>query len=213
MKEPISLHFGIWNYRFWTATIFSSFDYDDYIAYDHDFYLVDETIEIDEQSGEEIQIFVFHWNNPYPDAVEVDSYWRASRAFGITSLTFGSILVLNRFYFFLACPKKNRIPGISEMIGSFACSLFQGMSLLIFKSDACDDNYMLKGVKKYFSEKCDWGAGANCAIAAAVFWFLAAICSHPYEATKIHQDLPDEEEGDAEEAPQNEVLPSIALSA
>lgn len=132
-----------------------------------------------------VSIFVFETSEYYPDNVAVDSNWKAARAFATLVLIIGGILVLNRLYILFVFPDK-RIPTIIEVVGYLCCSLFQGLSLLFLKSDACNDNFLMKGLGVYFSDTCSMGVGAKCVIAASVFWFLAAVHSHPAEAMQVH---------------------------
>ena len=66
-------------------------------------------------------------------------------------------------------------------------ALFQGLSLLLLNSALCNDNTLIAKLQEdaanlgnsglEFSDSCSISTGANCTIAAMVFWVVAAITS------------------------------------
>ena len=66
-------------------------------------------------------------------------------------------------------------------------ALFQGLSLLLLNSTLCNDNTLIAQLQQdaanlgnnglEFSDTCSISTGANCTIAAMVFWVVAAVTS------------------------------------
>ena len=66
-------------------------------------------------------------------------------------------------------------------------ALFQGLSLLLLNSALCNDNTLIAQLQQdaanlgnnglEFSDTCSISTGANCTIAAMVFWLVAAVTS------------------------------------
>jgi hypothetical protein len=108
---------------------------------------------------------------------EFDTKFNSARAFAITAN------VLGAFAFFTlmlssCCPlTQERLKGLSFYF--FMACLFQGLSLLIFKSDICKPAFF----EQYFpnqdldeivsSVTCSLGRGSKLAISATVFYFVA----------------------------------------
>ena len=64
----------------------------------------------------------------------------------------------------------------------FIITLFQGLTLLIFKSDACLNNSVLNYIEgrfdddpQLYSSECAWDDGSYANIASIVLWFLTAV--------------------------------------
>ena len=114
----------------------------------------------------------------YPDGVEEDSYWQTAKAFSIIAPIWG---VFSWCTILLA--GKN--PTMAKVIGLLLmlATLFQGLTLLIFKSDLCDassnqlfeEKYPLRQASGLLTteDRCDIGRSAAVSIAATCLWFLA----------------------------------------
>eukprot|EP00544_Gedaniella_sp_CCMP2646_P003922 CAMPEP_0202480160 /NCGR_PEP_ID=MMETSP1361-20130828/260_1 /ASSEMBLY_ACC=CAM_ASM_000849 /TAXON_ID=210615 /ORGANISM="Staurosira complex sp., Strain CCMP2646" /LENGTH=190 /DNA_ID=CAMNT_0049107573 /DNA_START=66 /DNA_END=638 /DNA_ORIENTATION=+ len=91
-----------------------------------------------------------------------DSKFEASRALGTTTMALGFCVWL--FYLFAGCcrfgPLTFRIVGFF----CFCCCIFQSLVFLVKKSEVCEGG-------------CGLDTGGNCAIAAAVLWFVSSSMS------------------------------------
>ena len=65
-------------------------------------------------------------------------------------------------------------------------ALFQGLSLLVLNSVLCNNNTLVAQLEEeaanlgnslVFSDTCSISTGANCAIAAMIFWLVSAVTS------------------------------------
>lgn len=111
-----------------------------------------------------------------------DAYWQAAKAFGIIAPIWG---------FFSWCtillardnPTMAKVTGLLLML----TTLFQGLTLLVFKSDLCDARenqlFTLYAPVRQASgilttdDRCDIGRSAGVSIAATCLWFIAGAIS------------------------------------
>mmetsp|Transcript_9315 Transcript_9315/g.16536 ORF Transcript_9315/g.16536 Transcript_9315/m.16536 type:complete len:223 (+) Transcript_9315:55-723(+) len=154
--RPVTIQFGIWSYQFWTVAT---------------------------SVGGSI---IFETCHRYPSDMEVDSYLRSARAFSTLALLFGGVFLFSNLIASCISPlrKTSHLEGSAFLL---AC-LFQGLSLLLLNSVICKDNTLVEQLLNDvvglgnqgmdFSDTCSVSTGANCTIAAIVFWFLAALTSH-----------------------------------
>ena len=148
-EDPVSLYFGIWYYQGWSVVN----------SYTQGTIVLETCLN-------------------YPDSgVNVDSKWRAARAFSIIALVVSGVVT---FWALLACcfypsKKSYQIGGMIYLL----CCLFQGLTLLFLDSSACHNNSLMAEMKDSisFQSSCSMAAGANCAIAGTVLFFLAAIAA------------------------------------
>ena len=105
-----------------------------------------------------------------------DTKFNSARACGITGTFFGAMAWFS-LMFSSCCPmSQQRLKGLS--IYFFIATLFQGLSLLMFKSSACEPGFF----SVYFPDadvssvvadvSCSLGTGANMAVAATVLYFV-----------------------------------------
>mmetsp|Transcript_15814 Transcript_15814/g.26989 ORF Transcript_15814/g.26989 Transcript_15814/m.26989 type:complete len:224 (+) Transcript_15814:39-710(+) len=154
-SQPITVHFGIWSYQFWTVAT---------------------------STGGSV---IFETCHRYPGDVEVDGSWKAARAFSTLTLIFGGVFLLINLIASCIHPTRNTSP--LESTAFLLASIFQGLSLLLLNSSLCKNNAILYTLQSdmsklgnpaiEFPETCSLSMGANCAIAAIVFWALAACMS------------------------------------
>lgn len=153
--EPVTVKFGIWSYQFWTVAT---------------------------SVGGSV---VFETCHRYPSNVDIDSTWRASRAFTTLALIVGGVFL---FYNLIsACVSPLRKTSPVEAPAYLLACFFQGMSLLLLNSSICTDNSLIKTLQLQvaqlgttgleFPETCSMSTGANCTIAAIIFWALSALTS------------------------------------
>ncbi|KAL7542090.1 hypothetical protein ACHAXR_011510, partial [Thalassiosira sp. AJA248-18] len=154
--EPVTVRFGIWSYQFWTIAT---------------------------SVGGSV---IFETCHRYPADVTVDSNWKAARAFSTLALLFGGVYLFANLI--AGCLAPVRRVSRLEAPAFLCASLCQGLSLLLLNSAICNDNSLIKKLQSDaaslgnmgmdFQDTCSIATGANCAIAAAVFWFLAGLMSH-----------------------------------
>jgi len=116
----------------------------------------------------------------YPDGVNIDSKWRSARAFSTMTLIIGGVVTFWALLAGCLYPSKQtyKAGGMIYML----CCLFSGLSLLLLDSNACNSvmttlQDQTQDVNLTFPSSCAMAAGAKCAIAATVMWFVAAIAA------------------------------------
>lgn len=112
----------------------------------------------------------------YDDDVEKDATWKAAQAFSIMAPIWGVLA----FVPMMVSPNTTKITGLLLLV---AC-LFQGLTLLILKSELCDayENPLfgqfpvLQATGVLTTEdKCTLGRSAIVSICATCLWFLAGL--------------------------------------
>lgn len=154
-NEPVTVKFGIWSYQFWTVAT---------------------------SVGGSV---IFETCHSYPSDVAVDGNWKAARAFSTLTLIIGGGFLLRNLI--TGCVAPLRRASQSEPPAFLLAAIFQGLSLLLLNSTLCTNNQLLVRLQSEaekignadmdFPDTCSVSVGANCAIAAVVFWFLAALTS------------------------------------
>ena len=118
----------------------------------------------------------------YPDYIELDSKWKAARAFSILTLTFAVSVVILNIASSCGDPDKPSKRWLEAPL-LLLTTLCQGLSLLLLSSDACLDNQMVQNVSIVdsplrdvtFQETCSIGTGTKCLISATVFYFFSSV--------------------------------------
>jgi hypothetical protein len=117
----------------------------------------------------------------YPSLLNIDSSWKAARAFSVVALILGCVVTLTLVV--LSCISSDftkRSWSLLVVLCLVILPLFQGLTFLILQSNACRDNAVvtsigiLQGVSSY-SDECDWDAGSSANVAAVVLWFAAGM--------------------------------------
>lgn len=132
--------------------------------------------------GSEGEVYVFEtcWN--YPEGTVYDTNWKSAKAFNTMALIIGGIVSCVTLFAACSAPSKKifQIAGMSNMV----CCLFTGLSLLLLKSNACNNNLSVKtfelalpALDLTFPDTCTMGVGAKTTISATVLWFVAAIAA------------------------------------
>jgi hypothetical protein len=94
--------------------------------------------------------------------ISVGNPFHAARALGIVAIITGMVVVV--LYAVAVCIRvPNTLFAGLGVISILTC-LFQGLVLLVFKSDVCDFG-------------CSLDTGGKCAVAATVFWFVTGVSS------------------------------------
>jgi hypothetical protein len=178
VPESISLHFGLFSYQTWTVL----------------------------SSLQGAVIFQGCWR--YPDYVEIDSEWKAARAFAIIALIFGfAFLFLEMFAACQGSTRGGKRVAPSSGTGFLFCSLSSGLTLLFLGSDICKENTLTESLEAVFPNinmdvaKCGISTGANCTIAATILWFLAGIAS--CHAMKVENEIDTKNAGNGLQEPLN----------
>mmetsp|Transcript_24847 Transcript_24847/g.42571 ORF Transcript_24847/g.42571 Transcript_24847/m.42571 type:complete len:262 (-) Transcript_24847:341-1126(-) len=156
-NDTPALYFGIWYYQFWTV----------------------------QQNNIQGTVILETCEN-YPDGMMyMDAKWKSARAFSALALIIGGVVTFWTILAWCLYPSKRTLQmgGILYML---VC-LFQGLTLLFLDSNACHNNTLMKNIQENdnednganvtYSSSCSMAAGARCAIAATVFWFLAAVAA------------------------------------
>lgn len=118
----------------------------------------------------------------YPDGTNYDSQWRSAMAFSVMVLIIGGVTT---FWALLAgCLYPSRAAYKTGCLIYLLCCLFQGLTLLMLDSNACNNNSLIAGLQEQlpnsslsFQSSCSMAAGAKCSIAATVLWFVAAVAA------------------------------------
>lgn len=163
-SEPISLQFGIWYYQFWSL-VYSA-------------------------SG----TFVFESCHGYPDSIELDSSWKAARAFSI--LAFISAIIVLIAACMSLCGSNPGKSYVWEAPVYAMTAFFQGLTLLLLNSNACNGNTMVQSLDPSlsnvtFPDTCSMDTGAKLSISATVFFFASSVAS--FLAHKAEKAVMEEE--------------------
>mmetsp|Transcript_28271 Transcript_28271/g.60246 ORF Transcript_28271/g.60246 Transcript_28271/m.60246 type:complete len:286 (+) Transcript_28271:85-942(+) len=122
--------------------------------------------------------------------VEIDSAWKAARAFGILALVIGGVNVLHSYW--QACrSNENKLSGATQAQISGAifivASFYQGLTLFFLRSYVCTSGgenkfqeqlgVFLQPAEIIYDETCTLSTGANMGIASTICWFAAGMFS------------------------------------
>ena len=101
------------------------------------------------------------------------------------AIIFGGVAVFTNLI--SACVSPLRKTSKWEAPAFFLAALFQGLSLLVLNSVLCNNNTLVAQLEEEaanlgnrglaFPDNCSISTGANCAIAAIVFWLVSAVTS------------------------------------
>ncbi|KAL9188860.1 hypothetical protein ACHAXT_011350 [Thalassiosira profunda] len=169
--DPPSLQFGMWRWQ--SYTVATNFD----------------------------GTFIFESCVGYPEYQDVDATWKTAQAFSIMTFIMGFIVLI--FSCVFACTIDAEAENVSKQMWVpvlyLVTGLFQGLSLLLLSSNACNDNLVVKRADAEslatFPDTCSLNTGANLIISATVFWFCAAFAA--IGARKIEGSMEDDGEEDA----------------
>mmetsp|Transcript_14022 Transcript_14022/g.38752 ORF Transcript_14022/g.38752 Transcript_14022/m.38752 type:complete len:261 (+) Transcript_14022:91-873(+) len=120
-------------------------------------------------------------NNP-----DIDSKWTAVRAFTIITVVLGALLTL--IVSMADCIRPSHIAPLWRPIsGCFliVLPLFQGLTFLLFRSDACDANAVTRNLERehgsdewaprLYEEECSWDTGSSANVISVVLWFATGV--------------------------------------
>lgn len=101
------------------------------------------------------------------------------------AIIFGGVAVFTNLI--SACVSPLRKTSRWEAPAFFLAALFQGLSLLVLNSVLCNNNTLVAQLEEEaanlgnrglaFPDNCSISTGANCAIAAMIFWLVSAVTS------------------------------------
>lgn len=118
----------------------------------------------------------------YSDSFNFDAMWNTARAMSAVSVVFGGIIMVATWL--TSCmgvaPNAWRLLGVAML---FTC-LFEGLKLLTFRSDICNDDYEFtdgQGGSAVFSVDCVLDTGSKLCIASTCSWFVCglSVCKMP----------------------------------
>ena len=113
--------------------------------------------------------------------MNLDSSWKAARAFSILAFIFAIVVVFVKCCATCSPDPEKAYAGGGKVVPPLylLTGIFQGLSLLFLNSQACKNNHLIKfaweGVE--WPETCSMATGAKCIISATVFWIAAALTS------------------------------------
>lgn len=125
-----------------------------------------QTVNVGTINGD---IFVLKTCSAYSDSIDVDSYWKAARAFSIMAPVLGFLLVASVFC--LRGGMGRKAAGMKLIV---LVTTMQGLTLLMLKSESCE-SVPLPLVESLYTGSCQLASGAYVSIAATVCWFLAGL--------------------------------------
>mmetsp|Transcript_19057 Transcript_19057/g.29343 ORF Transcript_19057/g.29343 Transcript_19057/m.29343 type:complete len:263 (-) Transcript_19057:343-1131(-) len=115
-----------------------------------------------------------------PDKFEVDASWKVAQAAGVAAPIIGGIATL--MLTLQICRPIRKLKWIAISVLSFVALVIQGVTFLVLNSDECKQSSEDKIANT--AQKCTLEEGANQAIAAMTFYFVAGItmcCTSPPE--------------------------------
>ena len=98
---------------------------------------------------------------------DVDIYYQAARIMSSLATALGSIILI--IMWFSPCIGMRTQCWVACGIGLVLASLFESLTFLIFESNVCHES-------NNFEYYCTLGNGGKSGIAAAILWFVAAVC-------------------------------------
>jgi len=153
-KAPVTIHFGVWSYQFWTFAT---------------------SVE-----GSAI----FQTCHRYPSSISIDSYGKAARAFGTLALIVGGIFLFANLISACISPsrKTSRLEAPAFLLACFFQGMaFLVLRSSLCNDNALvaqfEQDVSILGKHIEFPDTCSLSVGGKCTIAAVVFWFVAALTS------------------------------------
>ncbi len=115
----------------------------------------------------------------YPDSIELDASWKASRAFIILAFIFALMIIVIKTCVLCSTDPDGARRGNGRVYPLYlVLALFQGLSLLFLDSKVCKNNPLVDwGTDVIWPDTCSLSTGANCIISATIFWICAGLCS------------------------------------
>jgi len=131
-------------------------------------------------SGGDTRVFVRDVCVQLPGAVEIDSKWKAVRAFSIIVPVVGglatvAVFLTNCLYFMSDALWKS-----IGILFAVVLTLFQGLTFLLLDSNACSTN-PLQAIDPssawdgIYSDECEWSSASSANVVSVVCWFLAGL--------------------------------------
>jgi len=134
-------------------------------------------------------VYVFETCRGYGEAVALDDYWKAARAFSGLTFIFAFVVIISNCV--SSCthmnpnrPSDYRLTNPWEAPAYLFTCLCSGLTFLFFKSDACLDNPIVAELQNAasaaifdFPDTCSLGQGGKIMISSTVFWFVSALAS------------------------------------
>ena len=137
-----------------------------------------ETVE--DSVGGDPRYFIQNKCVEYPGNFGVDSSWKTARAFSVMAPIIGG---LGAFVLWLApCLyfMNEATWRLLAIIFIVVVTLFQGLTFLFFKSDACKDNLVVDqfetlGDGNLYPDECEWDEGSTANVLSVVLFFLTGV--------------------------------------
>ena len=111
----------------------------------------------------------------------IDSKWKTVKAFTIISAILGGFLTIPLWFTPCLAGRISENTWRAVAIAfTVVLTLFQGLTFLIFKSNACNSNAAVNNIHEslnllFYEEECDWDSGSTANVIAVICWFLTGI--------------------------------------
>lgn len=115
-----------------------------------------------------------------PGSVNIDATWKAVRAFSIMAPLIGGLatflLAIVNCLYFLTDSQWKALAAIFAVV----LTLFQGLTFLIFQSNACSDNpiyaaYPSDAWSAVYESDCSWGGASTANVFSVALYFLTGL--------------------------------------
>jgi hypothetical protein len=112
----------------------------------------------------------------YPSGTYFDAKWKTAKAFSIMTAIIGGLVL---FWSWLSpCWYVDEARWKKIGMAFVVMALFQGLTLLLLSSNACNDNELIGVLAQDgfgYKEECSFAWGTKINIAAVVFWLVAGV--------------------------------------
>ena len=131
-------------------------------------------------NGGETRVFVRDVCVQLPDEVEIDSKWKAVRAFSIIVPIVGGLATVAVFLTNCTYFMSDALWKSIGILFAVVLTLFQGLTFLLLDSNACSMN-PLEAISptsewdEIYSDECEWSSASSANVVSVVGWFLAGL--------------------------------------
>lgn len=140
-----------------------------------------EFYEVEGEDGDQTTLYSKNTCKLYSSSVYIDVNWKVARAFSIIAPTIGAFLAASAI-FGTSNIRRWNFSAVTIMI---FVTLFQGLTLLLFRSSACDSIPLMDEVESNqvwsylislaYPGSCQFASGSVATIVASLLWFLTGL--------------------------------------
>jgi hypothetical protein len=173
----------------WCETVkFDSIEAIDAPSLHYGVWLQRETETVAVTDGDGTEIYVRDVCRSVPSSVEIDSKWKAARALSVATPILGFLLLIPVLCVTCMGEWVEKMWKLIALAFMVVLALLQGLSFLIFKSNACQgvplaeqllgENrpFLAAFVFATYESECEWDSGSTANAVAVAMWFLTG-CS------------------------------------